>query len=104
MLCGTHTSCALYSGGDLVHNQDVLLHVALVLGAVRAVRAGEGGLLAALHLDVLREVAAVAVHLAALHTVELPRSIARHRLPPRVHMASWNKTLQLMINSQQQVR
>lgn len=67
---------------------EVPAEVAAVVRAVRAVRAQEGGLLLALHLEVLAQVALPAVHLAALVARELSwagtaRPLAQRRTAQR---------------------
>lgn len=62
---------------------DVPLHVALLLAAVGAVRAREGGLLATLALLVHLEVALVAVSVAAAALVQLVRQHQSGACAPR---------------------
>lgn len=86
---GTAVTLALHAAGSgrpSVLDQDVRLEVALVLGAVRAVRALQPGRLAALHLEVLPQVALPAIHVAALWAGELAGGVAglsEQQLPVR---------------------
>lgn len=62
---------------DVLH---VAVHAALVLAAMRAVGALQVGFLAALHVEVLLEVALPAVHLTAARALEAARGLAGGRL------------------------
>lgn len=64
---------------DVVLADEVAPQVAAVVRTVRTVRAQEARLLAALHLEVLAEVALPAVHVAALVASELARLGGEHR-------------------------
>ena len=75
----------------MVLADEVPAEVAAVVGAVRAVRAEEGRLLAALHLEVLAQVPLPAVHVAALVAGELAGVGGRGR--GRHQRTGWQKHL-----------